>query len=205
MSKEHQENWDERYREEDRWETIEPSNFLIKWEPKLPRGRALVPGCGTGRNAIFLASKGYSVDAIDYSEEGLKIARQRSQKQNVDVNWILSDINQYQFPVEKYHVIMINYFHPQDKLESIKKSLKKEGYFLYEHHIASDDPVDRGPQESRFRYDPNELLEKFSNFHILSYQEGLNISDDGKRSALARIVARKTDAPGKNLLEIEDI
>lgn len=204
MAEKHHKEWDRRYREEDRVLIEDPSDFLMKWESDLPSGKALDVGCGAGRNALFLTSKGYTVDAIDYSEEGLKIARERSSERNLEVNWIHEDVNQYNFPPETYDVIIITFFHPQNKLQEIKNSLKKEGFFLYEHHISTKEPVEKGPKNSRFRFEPNEFLEIFSDFQILDYEEGIEKYESGDRSAIARIVARKTDEYGKELPTISN-
>lgn len=204
MPETHREKWNERYKEEDFWKTKGPSEFLKKWQPKLPPGKALVPGCGTGRNAVFLASKNYSVDAIDYSDEGLKIARDRAQKKEVEVNWIHSNISEYEFPENEYDVVAISFFHPQEKLSSIKKSLKSGGFFIYEHHITSNEPIERGPENYQFRYQPNELLARFSDFQILSYREGIEADEEGRKSAIARLSARRTDNFDDNMPEIEE-
>lgn len=204
MPKNHRKEWNKRYREEDCWKTKGPSSFLKKWQPKLPPGKALVPGCGTGRNAIFLACKNYSVDAIDYSEEGLKIAHERAKGKGVKVNWIHKDIRQYKFPKKEYDVVGMSFFHPQEKLGSIKKSLKSGGFFIYEHHITCNEPIQRGPENDRFRYKPNELLEKFSDFQVLSYREGIETDKVGRKSAIARISVRRTDEFEDNMPEIEE-
>ncbi len=43
----------------------------------LAPGRALDPGCGPGRNALYLASLGYDTDAVDLSREALAWAEER--------------------------------------------------------------------------------------------------------------------------------
>jgi len=204
MSDKHRIEWNKRYREGNHHKRKDPSKFLTEWEPLLPEGKALDPGCGAGRNALFLASKGYEVDAIDYSEEALKIGRKWAREQSLKLNWIHSDVKTYEFPREIYDVIIISYFHPLDKLEEIKTSLKEGGYFLYEHHISTEEEVDRGPSKTKFRYGPNELLDKFSGFQILFYAEGTEISEDGEKSAIARIVARKTSNFKKDLPPISN-
>ena len=53
----------------------------------------------------------------------------------------------------------------------------------------------RGPSSRRFRARPNELLERFRDLRILSYEEGIVADPDGNRMALARLVACK-GSPG---------
>ena len=89
--------------------------------------------------------------------------------------------------------------HCQKKLKEIKKSLKPGGMIHLEHHITAGQETTRGPSSSEHRFNPNELLKIFSDFQILYYKEGIEEYDDGKRSAIVRLIARKTDHPQENL------
>lgn len=199
MTKKRKKHWNKRYREGGHHNTEEPSTLLERWEPNLPSGKALDVGCGAGRNSLFLSEHGYKVDAIDFSEEAIKIAKNKSKEKNLEVNWIQKDIMKHNFPKKEYDVIIIAFFHPLDKLKKIKDSLKENGYFLYKHHINTTDNIDRGPKNSKFRYDPNELMKKFQDFQILEYKEGIETSENGEKSAIGRIVARKTKDFENNL------
>jgi SAM-dependent methyltransferase len=57
-------------------------------------GRALDLGCGTGRDAVYLAEHGWSVTGIDGVQQAIDAARERSRSAGVDVNWILGDVTQ---------------------------------------------------------------------------------------------------------------
>jgi len=59
-----------------------PDENLVEWldEGLIPTGHALELGCGNGRNATFLAGKGFSVDAIDFSTEAIAWAVERAEK-----------------------------------------------------------------------------------------------------------------------------
>ncbi len=193
--------WNERYRSGGP-RSKDPSDVLVRWETAMTGTRALDVACGAGRNSLFLASKGYSVDAIDYSEEALKIARRRTDEEDLEVNWIRADLNEYNLPVETYDLVLVSHLHPEGNLKKIKESIKDGGFILYEHHVQADQPVEHGPSDDRFLFEPNELLDLFSEFQILEYREGIETHDDGKRSATARLVARKTEAKEKSLLPL---
>jgi len=61
------EDWDRRYRGTDlRW-TTEPNRFVAEELRDLPPGRALDLGAGEGRNAVWLAERGWRVTAVDFS------------------------------------------------------------------------------------------------------------------------------------------
>ena len=63
--------WDERHMAADDAEPT-PSEFLVEFESRLPRdGRVLDLACGRGRNAVWLARRGFRVDAVDFSSIAL--------------------------------------------------------------------------------------------------------------------------------------
>jgi SAM-dependent methyltransferase len=55
-------------------------------------GRALDLGCGTGRDAVYLAERGWTVTGIDGVKQAIEAASERSRTAGVDVNWILGDV-----------------------------------------------------------------------------------------------------------------
>ena len=55
-------------------------------------GRALDVGCGTGRDAVYLAGRGWTVAGVDGVERALGSARERSRKAGVEVSWALGDV-----------------------------------------------------------------------------------------------------------------
>ena len=81
MSQADQEKWNERYREGAYATRTHPSALLAEWLPKPERRethpRAIDVACGTGRNAIYLAQRGWQVDAVDVSEVALDVLAER--------------------------------------------------------------------------------------------------------------------------------
>ncbi|WP_369184282.1 class I SAM-dependent methyltransferase [Streptomyces sp. Y1] len=54
-------------------------------------GRALDLGCGPGRNALYLASRGFEVDAVDLSPVAVAWARDRAREAGADVRFLCGD------------------------------------------------------------------------------------------------------------------
>src|SRR5579872_3551594 len=54
-------------------------------------GRALDLGCGPGRNAVYLASRGFAVDAVDLSPVAVAWGRERTDAAGVDVRFVQGD------------------------------------------------------------------------------------------------------------------
>jgi SAM-dependent methyltransferase len=67
-----------------------PDENLVNYFEKdlFQNGRVLELGCGPGRNAIYFAKKGCSVDAVDLSIESLKWAKERAIENNVNINFL---------------------------------------------------------------------------------------------------------------------
>jgi SAM-dependent methyltransferase len=79
--------WDERYAAEPLVWSSGPNQFVATLE-SLPPGRALDLACGEGRNAIWLASLGWSVTGVDFSAVAIDKARTLSR----DVEWVVGDV-----------------------------------------------------------------------------------------------------------------
>jgi len=85
--------WDKRFTSDDYVFGTEPAAALIKLEHHLiPNGDTLVVADGEGRNSVYLASKGFDVTAIDYSEVGLSKARKLAAMQGVKANYQVHDV-----------------------------------------------------------------------------------------------------------------
>jgi 2-polyprenyl-3-methyl-5-hydroxy-6-metoxy-1,4-benzoquinol methylase len=88
-------DWEQRYIEKDTpWDSGKPSTELQRLvsEGKVKPGRVLELGCGTGTNAIFLASLGFEVTAVDLSLTALERAREKAREAKVTVNFIQADV-----------------------------------------------------------------------------------------------------------------
>jgi SAM-dependent methyltransferase len=76
------------------WEREESPRQLRELVEGLPGqpGRALDIGCGTGRDAVYLAQQGWSVTGVDAVPQAIDAARRRAQAAGVAVSWILDDV-----------------------------------------------------------------------------------------------------------------
>lgn len=66
---------------------------LIETE-KLPRGRALDLGCGTGTNAIYLAQHGFETVGVDFVARALAQARAKARRAQTRVEFRCADVLQ---------------------------------------------------------------------------------------------------------------
>lgn len=66
---------------------------VLAGPPALAPGRALDVGCGSGRDAVYLAKRGWRVTAVDLVDAAIARARQRAAHEGVDVEWITGDVS----------------------------------------------------------------------------------------------------------------
>jgi methyl halide transferase len=59
---------------------------------ELEQCRIVELGCGSGNDAIYLASQGFNVTGIDIAPTALCYAAAKAQAAGVDVNWVLADV-----------------------------------------------------------------------------------------------------------------
>ncbi|MFA1610199.1 class I SAM-dependent methyltransferase [Halobellus rubicundus] len=185
--------WDERFRRGEYPSDPDPSPVLCEYVGEAADGRALDVACGTGRNAVFLADRGYEVDALDQSAEGLRIARANAAERGVDdrLNPIRADATQFAYREDRYDVVTISFYRTLDRLGDIKAALRPGGLLFYQHHLRADPPAEMGPSTDRYRFRANELLRACLDLTVLYYEESSEVVD-GSRSATVEIVARNS-------------
>src|SRR5260221_10156924 len=89
-------HWDDRYRSGDTpWDTGRPSSELqrVLAEEKVPAGRAIDLGCGTGANAVWLAQQGFDVTGVDISPLAIERANARAQAAGVSCRFLVADLS----------------------------------------------------------------------------------------------------------------
>lgn len=105
--------WDQFYRENPMAFGEEPTPIVRKAltyiHPAFNRGRAMDIGSGPGRNAVFLAERAFTVDAVDPSKQALMILRQRAVTRNVRVNTWAEDATSRKIIKGHYQMIICVY------------------------------------------------------------------------------------------------
>ena len=101
MSKAERAAWDERFQSGDH-ASADPDPFLLQlndYAVLFPQTRrALDVACGAGRNAVWLAEKGWSVTACDISVEGLRRAKALADERNVRLDLFCQDLETVALP-----------------------------------------------------------------------------------------------------------
>src|SRR5262245_5018804 len=162
--------WDKKHAAEQAMQ--KPSSFLKEifaadsWP--LPKGRALDIATGKGRNATFLAERGFQVVGIDISPVGLEIARRTAQEKCLVIDWQEGDLNCIELPKEYYDLVLnLNYLQ-RSLVPQIKKTLKPGGWVIFETYLTDQSKIG-DPINPDYLLLHNELLDFFRVFRFLSY------------------------------------
>ncbi len=191
MSETERDKWNQRYRDGAYESRTHPTELLATWLPRLAIGRALDVACGAGRNALYLAAKGFGVDALDISAVALARGRKTAAARGLKLRWLCVDLDERPdtgLPQVDYDLIVwVRYVH-RDLMPHLIQRLKPGGALLCEQHLHSEAAV-AGPGNPSFRLAPNELRLMARDLQVLHYHEGPIVDPDGRTVALAQLVA----------------
>ncbi len=183
--------WDDRYRKGDWVDSDEPSPIVVDARPWLePPGLALDVACGAGRNALYLARRGFSVVAIDISWEGLTRLNRRARAERLPVLPVHADLDQFAFPEAAFDLIVNTRFLLRSLFRAFSRTLKPGGLLLFETFNKDEIEVLGGDIRPAYALERGELPRAFADLEMLLYEEGVFERDEGERG-LARVIARK--------------
>jgi SAM-dependent methyltransferase len=93
----------------------------------LEPGAALDAGCGNGRNAIWLAKKGWRVTAVDVSPSALAIARRAASEAGAApagrITWVQANLQQWAPEHHKYELLTCLYVHVPGSISELVQRL----------------------------------------------------------------------------------
>ena len=175
-------NWEERYADAASL-NFTPSSLLTEMAELVRPGRALDLACGAGRNALFLASLGWSVVAVDASSAAIRIVRERAAAEGLAIDARVADLEQGQFVIEPegFDLICDVFYLDRNLFPQIRTGIRLGGLFAGEIHLKDNTP-------HRFVVDPGELRREFEGWKILYYSEA---PPAGHSRPAARILARR--------------
>ncbi|SCG71174.1 class I SAM-dependent methyltransferase [Micromonospora zamorensis] len=90
-----------------------PHPYLARETAGLTPGTVLDAGCGTGTEAIWLASHGWQVTAVDIASAALALAAGRAADAGVPerVRWVEADLTTWE-PGTQFDLVTTHYAHP---------------------------------------------------------------------------------------------
>ena len=185
------ERWNERHRRRAGGGDA-PSAWVLEHRALLEErapGRALDLACGGGRHAVWLAERGFSVDAVDISDVAIERLRARAAAAGLPVRALRADLEADPLPPGPYDVVVdVNYLQ-RSLLGPIADALAPGGLLVCETFTRDHTEVLGASLDPAYTLGPNELLRAFAGLRVLHYREG--IVEEGRRRAVASLVARR--------------
>jgi tellurite methyltransferase len=179
--------WDRKYAAGEGPAHYQPRQLLVEHEHLLCGGRALDVACGFGGNALYLASLGYQVDAVDVSGEGLARARAEALRRGLPVRFVQADLNHWWVPPGRYDAITVFFFLNRALMPQLAAGLRPGGLLFQanrnQHFLAVRPGFDPG-----YLLEPGELsrLARKAGLEILYQADGI---PDAEHTSL--IIARR--------------
>ena len=111
-------DWNERYAGRELVWTAEPNRLFAAEVADLSPGRALDLACGEGRNAVWLAERGWRATGVDFSAVALEKARELATSRRVEVEWVHADVLDYTPEPRAFDLVAVVYLQlPGDELD----------------------------------------------------------------------------------------
>jgi SAM-dependent methyltransferase len=173
--------------------TVQPNALLISTVEGRKPGRALDVGMGQGRNAVFLALKGWDVTGFDVSDEGIAIARKNAERAGVKLNAVVESDEKFDYGTERWDLIVFMYepfpITSARYVERLRRSMKAGAQVVVESFAEEANT----PNRPATAIDPQHLLAAFKDFRILHFQDVVAEPDWGgpNKRRVVRLVAEK--------------
>lgn len=168
--------WDERYSRSTFIFGKSPAQFLAENYHFIPfQGTVLDMGMGEGRNAVFLAQKGYKVTGVDISSVAVKKSYLLAQEFAVKIKGVVASLKDYKIQPNSFDAIICFYYVDRSLVEKIKTWLKPGGILIYEAYTLREKNKRNLIHSSEDEYlKEQELLKMFPTMRVLKYQEPLH-------------------------------
>jgi tellurite methyltransferase len=178
VSQDSKTQWDQRYSRPTFIFGKSPAQFLAENYQYIPfEGTVLDMGMGEGRNAVFLAQKGYKVTGVDLSSVAVKKSYLLAQEFGVKIKGVVASLKDYKIAPGSFDAIICFYWVDRGMVEKIKSWLKPGGVLIYEAYTFREkdrDPIKRADPLSDNYLKEQELIKLFPAMRVLKYEEPLH-------------------------------
>lgn len=165
--------WDARYANTSGlvW-SAEPNRFVVESVAGLPPGAALDLAAGEGRNAVWLAERGWRVTAVDFSPVAVERGRELAAARGVPVEWRVADVTAYRPVPGSYELVLISYLHLHAPalagvLDSARQALRPGGTLVVVgHDLANLRGGIGGPQDPAVLLTPEAVVDGLAGLRI---------------------------------------
>ena len=176
--------WNEKYQSQSYPD--QPSAVVKKFANLAKGKKALDIAAGNGRNALFLAHLGFSVDAVDISDAGLKLFANR----HPTIHPICADLDDFEIPSHRYDLIINIKYLNRRLFPYIHEGLVPGGVLIFQTFLDSSNLEADQPASQEYRLGENELLHAFLSLRIIHYVESEK-KKNGETACLASLIGIK--------------
>ncbi len=166
--------------------------ILTRFASLLPvAGHALDLACGRGAGALWLAQRGLTVSAWDFSQVAVDRLRQAAGDQGLVMDVQRRDVVAQPPQPASFDLVLVSHFLERDLFDAIAAALKPGGMLCYQT-FGPWLPGASGTRNPAFRLVPNALLRGFSALRVLAYLEpGERADPEDPACGLALLVATR--------------
>lgn len=176
------EAWDRRYADPDRPPSSDPNPALVELVSHIQPGRALDLAAGAGRNAVWLAGRGWRVTAVDFSRAGLAEARRRAEAARGDMEYVHADVYDYSAPPAAFDLVLVAYLHPEPAHRPALFAIAADavapgGNLLVVGLDATDPNAATGTMDPEKRFTPDRLADAFPGIELTRCERVTRLRD----------------------------
>jgi SAM-dependent methyltransferase len=191
--------WNERYAVEEYVYGKIPNDFFRQFIDREPPGSILLASEGEGRNAVYAASRGWEVSAVDFSEVARKKALLWAKENRVHIHYDVSDISDWNTEIQFDCVSLIYaHFHVDIRKsihEKLLQKLKPGGKIVLEAFSKEQLNFNSGgPRSTDLLYDSALLRNDFTGMDIEFLQEKVIDLDEGDfhrgKASIVQMIAK---------------
>ncbi|MFR9777602.1 class I SAM-dependent methyltransferase [Micromonospora sp. MS34] len=196
--------WDARYASTPGlvW-SAEANRFVVESVAGLTPGTALDLAAGEGRNAVWLAERGWRVTAVDFAPVAVERGRELAAQRGVAIEWRVADVTAYRPVPGSYDLVLISYLHLPAAdlagvLDSARRALRPGGTLVVVgHDLANLTGGTGGPQDPAVLLTPETVVDGLAGLRIQRAETAhrpVPTSDGGSIDALDTVVVASRPA-----------
>jgi len=196
-------DWNTRYAEAELVWGSAPNRFVVAELAELTPGRALDLACGEGRNAVWLAERGWRVTGIDYSDVAIERARRVAAERGVEVSLEIGDVLAAPLEEAAFDLVLLAYLQlpPAERAAVLSRAaaaVRPGGtILLVGHDLRNRAEGHGGPKDPSVLWTVTEITDALSglDFTIVRAEEVLRDVDHAPRPAIDTLVRARRSGP----------
>ena len=150
-----------------------PNPFLERVLTGIRGGHAIDLACGSGRDAVFIASCGFNVTAVDHLADALGMGRELERRylgEYQPIDWVCEDLDRY-LPPGSFDLVACFYYLNRRLLSKAIKSLGPDGHLVVETFTTIHRSKFGKPKSELLVLQPGELQDLCAELSIIEHEE----------------------------------